>query len=356
MHTWIPLSAQGEAVWSSWTQLRRVVQRIWQPGVFHGLRRPRRFFEGWYYKLIGPGGQERLAVIPGVALGSEPGESHAFIQVMDAVRRRSDYWTFPLDACAFNPDHFGFRIGGHEFQADSLALAGSSDGDMPEGKIVLHGNAPWPVKVFGPGAMGHYAFAPRLECYHAVLSFRADLLGKMVYRGRKLEFSGGRGYLEKDWGESFPQSYLWLQTNHFARADASLMLSAAKIPWLGNWFAGFVAGFWLENRLYRFATYSGARITRFEICGNGCRLTLADGRHILQVDAQGAESGERLRSPQGGRMSGSIRETLSAVARVELLDVHSGRVRFSGEGQCGGFEREGDLAELGHELTRSRRP
>ncbi|MCK7537696.1 MAG: tocopherol cyclase family protein [Marinilabiliales bacterium] len=35
------------------------------------------------------------------------------------------------------------------------------------------------------------------------------------------DFSGGRGYIEKDWGHSFPSAYVWMQSNHFQLARIS---------------------------------------------------------------------------------------------------------------------------------------
>ncbi|NUO00051.1 MAG: hypothetical protein HUU01_05490, partial [Saprospiraceae bacterium] len=50
---------------------------LWDPDRYHGWGKNRRFFEGWYFKLVDPGEQYAFAVIPGVALGSD-GDHHAF--------------------------------------------------------------------------------------------------------------------------------------------------------------------------------------------------------------------------------------------------------------------------------------
>ncbi|MCK7487611.1 MAG: tocopherol cyclase family protein [Bacillus subtilis] len=59
----------------------------------------------------------------------------------------------------------------------------------------------------------------------------------------EISFEHGRGYLEKDWGTSFPQGYVWLQTNHFTSPGTSLMASVARIPFLGFAFQGFLVNF-----------------------------------------------------------------------------------------------------------------
>ena len=43
-----------------------------------------------------------------------------------------------------------------------------------------------------------------------------------------------------------------------------MTLSVARIPWMGGSFVGFIAGVLVGEALYRFATYTGARLTAFQ--------------------------------------------------------------------------------------------
>ncbi|QII81181.1 hypothetical protein G7057_00970 [Jeotgalibaca arthritidis] len=43
--------------------------------------------------------------------------------------------------------------------------------------------------------------------------------------------STGKGYIEKDWGRSFPKNYIWIQSNHFNDNQRSLFFSYAHIPY-----------------------------------------------------------------------------------------------------------------------------
>ena len=49
---------------------------------FQGKNKKRRYFEGWYFKVVSPDEQHALAFIPGISMG-ENGERHSFVQVMD---------------------------------------------------------------------------------------------------------------------------------------------------------------------------------------------------------------------------------------------------------------------------------
>ena len=73
---------------------------------------------------------------------------------------------------------------------------------------------------------------------------RAKLNGALVARkavdGENINFENGRGYIEKDWGTSFPKKYCWIQCNNFASSEDSLFFSIAHIPFLGFEFMGFI--------------------------------------------------------------------------------------------------------------------
>ena len=62
--------------------------------------------------------------------------------------------------------------------------------------------------------MGIFKYFP-MQCRHGVISMNHSLSGSIVIDGILHDFNGGKGYIEKDSGKSFPQSYLWLQCNDF---------------------------------------------------------------------------------------------------------------------------------------------
>ena len=240
------------------------LRTLWKPALYHGDGARPPFFEGWYFKLVDATEAHRYAVIPGVFIGRDPASSHAFVQTLDGAAGRTTYHRYPFDAFRADPREFDIRVGPNRFRLDRIAL----DIDSPErrmhGELRFAGLTPWPVTRISPGVMGPYAFAPFMECYHGVLSFDHTIEGILAVDGGQLDFAGGRGYIEKDWGQAFPKAWIWTQSNHFG-ADApgtSLSASVAIIPWLRGAFPGFIVGLWHGDQLYRFATYSGATIER----------------------------------------------------------------------------------------------
>lgn len=343
---------------------------------YHGALNPsdqrrRPFFEGWYFKLIDRSENERLVVIPGVFFGkkaprekansSDEGQGdHAFIQLFDGSRGEVRYISYPIQEFAADLDRFSVRIGNSLFERDRLRLD-IRDGDFEvQGEARFSGLTTWPESLISPGIMGPYSWAPLMECYHGVLSLDHDISGEITAFGRKVDYSGGRGYIEKDWGGAFPKAWVWCQTNLFlpdSREEgsaktapsprASLSASVAIIPWLTGAFPGFIVGFYYEGRLYRFASYTGARIDSLKIDDRQVEWSIVGRRYRLDLVLERARGG-LLRAPNDIDMGRRISETLDATARVRLSRLGqkpgaSGEVVFSGVGRYAGLEVAGNL-------------
>ena len=217
------------------------VRGLRRPAAFHGAGVTSGFFEGWYVKLVSADLSQRWAVIPGIFRGLESTENMAFVQILDGLTGRSWFHQFPIAEFEAATDRFEVRVGKNRFNTEGAHL------ELPQlTGDVKYGSAldPWPVTFTEPGIMGWYGMVPAMECFHAVVSFGHSLTGSLLVEGKQTDFSGGRGYIEKDWGKAFPEGYVWLASNHIEGApDASLIASVAIIPWLRSSFRGFIIGF-----------------------------------------------------------------------------------------------------------------
>ena len=325
----------------------RALRQVMRPEAFHGGGRTRGpFFEGWYFKLVDAEERSRLAVIPGLFLHEEPARSEAFVQELDGARGRSWYEAFPSSAFSASPERLDVRVGDSRFTREGLELRLPEAGI--EGRIRFGGLRPWPVTLRSPGVMGWYAWVPTMECYHGIVSLDHGLQGELRVGDEKLRFDGGRGYCEKDWGEAFPSSYVWLQSNHFDAPGLCLTASIARIPWRGRSFTGFLAGLLLDGELHRFATYTGARVDQLEVEEKRVLWGFGDRRKRIRLEAERAE-GSLLHAPVRTEMHRRVEETLRARVhfRFEEATRSGWRLRFEGTGRCAGLEVHGDPSELG---------
>lgn len=325
-------------------------RQLMRPEAFHGRGQRPPFFEGWYYKLVSADGRHRLALIPALFIGKRPEDTHAFIQVFDGTRNVNHYLRY--DATQFHADEEQLEVslGGCRFTRDHVQVRIDRPELQLHGDIALEGTRPWPVTWRSPGVMGWFAWLPIMECYHGVVSMDHALKGSLQWNGERVDFEGGRGYVEKDWGRSFPSVWMWMQSNHFEHAPGtSFMASVAEIPLLAYRFAGFLSGLWHDGRLYRFATYTGARTTELDVSAPHVRWVVEDREHRLEVHGERGAFAQ-LAGPTPDDMERTVRESLSGHVELKLIDRRSARTVFEGRGIHAGMELEGDM----HRITPTR--
>jgi tocopherol cyclase len=285
---------------------------------------PGGYFEGWYFKSAFS--DSALALIPGISLAAE--DPHCFLQVLDGESGASSYHRYPRDRFSFRSDRFEIRVGPNRFSMDGIHL----ELDGLRGDLQIRDTARWPSFPWSPSSMGWYSFARFMECYHGVILLDGVVEGSVD--GRKL--SGGRFYLEKDWGSSFPRAWIWMQSNSFGSdPGTSVTCSIARVPFRGKEFSGFIIGILSHGTLYRFTTYNGARIVSLSIGESALEVRVRRGAQELSLRAR-RETGAELASPFLGEMSGRIEETLGATIDVALSD--GGRIVLSGTGRWAGLE------------------
>jgi hypothetical protein len=318
-------------------------KNIYKPELYHGHDSKPPFFEGWFFKLVDQTQTNIYAIIPGVFLAENQSESHAFIQVLQGHTGLSDYIRFPLSQFNSNESEFHITLGGNEFSSTGLSVDIKGEKLALKGTLEFQNTHPWPVEWNSPGVMGPYAFAPFMQCYHGVLSMNHSLEGELKVNDQQVDFSGGLGYIEKDWGRSFPSAYIWAQSNHFEKSGVSLFISVANIPWLTGAFRGFLAGFLLDGTLHRFATYTGAELRKVAIDESRIEISLEQKDTRLDIVIEQKTSG-MLHGPYEAQMAKKVTESLDSEMHVHF--TKNGDTVFKGTGKACGLDVNGNMPEI----------
>ena len=308
---------------------------LFHPHVFQGRKRKTSYFEGWYFKMAKEG--RVLAIIPGVAFGESEMDRHAFIQVFTNMDGKSRYVSYPFDSFHADDKELDITIGKNRFTRSFIDLDIESDTITLKGRIDHDEIHPFPVTLAAPGIMGWYAYVPFMECFHGVVSTYHGLKGVLRLDDRPFDFTDGNGYIEKDWGTSFPRAWIWMQSNGFPSKDISCMLSVAEIPFLGRVFTGFLGFVQVGNRLIRFGTYTGAKITTLEVSDREAKVVIEDGHHIIKFTAETGSSAH-LAAPRQGKMERKILESLEGRIALHIFDKRSNMVILEDVGLSAGVE------------------
>ena len=316
------------------------VRGICNPELYHGWGKKKRFFEGWYYKIVSKDEKSAFAFIPGIAM-DENGNKQAFIQILDGKNSTSEYIKFPFESFKANSKKYIIEIDSNRFTTNSIDL------DLPNirGSLKFQNITPWSNSFFSPGIMGPFSFVPFMECYHGIISMDHSITGELSIKGKKVDFTSGRGYIEKDWGHSFPIGYVWMQSNHFSESKISFKCSVAKIPFKIFSFNGFIAGLWIKNKLIEFTTYNFSKVKKCEINDKHVEITIENLNYVLKILVYRSKTAS-LAAPIQGFMDAKIDESMTSKIEVKLYNKKTTKIIFEDIGKNAGCEVAGNYNVL----------
>lgn len=308
--------------------------KILKPEIFQGSLQKKNYFEGWYFKHVTSDKNQVFAFIPGISLLEN--DRHAFIQVINGITQETHYITYPLNQFSWEKEKLMVKVGDSVFSEDYIDLNIQTPEINVAGKIFYRNRSRFPGTLIQPGIMGWYSWVPFMECYHGVVSANHWLQGILRINSAEINFDNGKGYIEKDWGSSFPECWIWLQSNSFENKNASVFFSVAKIPWLGKFFMGFISFLFLNGKFYLFATYNGSKLVKTEKRPSGLEIELENSRNRLKINVKTGKAGELI-APVKGQMTRRIKESIDSEVQVVLTDKN-GNVLFSGQSGRAGLE------------------
>ena len=234
---------------------------IKNPDLFQGeeyLNTKKNYFEGWYFKNTN--NENGISFIPGININEK--SKKAFIQVI--TNNESYFIDYNIDDFKFNFEPFYIQIGNNIFSKDGIHIDIKDDTQniRINGDIKYSNSKNIGSNFLNPNIMGPFSYIPFMECNHAILSMQNTADGSININDNKIKFNNSIGYIEKDWGCSFPKSYIWCQGNNFQKSNASFMLSIADIPFKLFTFRGIICDFIIDKNEYKFTTYNNAKLTK----------------------------------------------------------------------------------------------
>lgn len=270
------------------------------------------YFEGWYFKNTS--NKISISFIPGININKD--NKCAFIQVI--TNDKSYYVDYDIKKFEYNDNPFYIRIGNNYFSTKYIKI------DINHSNLKIKGNLKYSNSIniktsnFSPNIMGIFSYVPFMECNHAIISMKNNINGSIIINDRKINFNNGIGYIEKDWGYSFPDSYIWLQGNNFSsNSNVAFMMSIANIPFKIFNFRGLICSLIIDNYEYRFATYNGSKILKYNIDNNKIDITIKKSDYYLEVTGN-LDKGNSLKAPVNGSMEKDIIESISSIIKITL--------------------------------------
>jgi hypothetical protein len=160
------------------------------------------------------------------------------------------------------------------------------------------------------------------------------LHGKLQINHEEINFNDGKGYIEKDWGTSFPKKYIWIQSNNFENRNTSIFFSAADIPFMNSSFFGYICNLVTDGKEYRFATYNKGKLNIECATDKNIALSLENGKVKLRIEADRNNIGELI-APKRGKMQEIIKEGLVGAVKIYLYNERNELIYQDSSGTAG---------------------
>ncbi|MCF0147663.1 MAG: hypothetical protein HUJ77_04610 [Clostridium sp.] len=261
------------------------------------------YFEGWYFKHQSK--ELSISFIPGINI-KRNGDKYAFIQIITENKSyniKYDYKDFSI-----SKDKLTIKIKDNIFSLNGIIINIKNKDINIKGQLIYNN-----ITTIKGDIMGPFAHFPFMECFHGVLSLNHTVEGSLFINYEEFKFNEDKGYIEKDWGRSFPDKYLWVQSNYFNNNDLSIMVSIANIPFLGFKFIGCIAIVYYEGKEYRLATYNGVKIISY----NEKEVIIRKGKYRLEIEIEELHP-QKLLAPNSGEMIRTITENIACKARFKF--------------------------------------
>lgn len=277
------------------------------------LNKNKTYFEGWYFKNTNL--QKGISFIPGINVGNK--RAKAFIQII--TNNTSYFVNYNIEDFKFNHDPFYIQIGDSVFSKEGLNINIKDESQ----NLKIHGNIKYTdsrninTNIFAPNIMGPFSYIQFMKCNHAIISMQNTSNGIININNKEIHFNNDKGYIEKDWGCSFPKSYIWCQGNNFKRTNASFMISIADVPFKLFTFKGIICVLLIDNKEFKFTTYNNTKLVEYAITEDFINITLKKSEYSLNIKSK-YNKGLKLSAPVKGKMNKDIFESISALVTVTL--------------------------------------
>ena len=210
----------------------------YKPSSLKGAFERNKYFEGWFQKIYSSEHQASFVIIYGYATANSP-DTFGFIQLL-LPGKLPRLLYFPKNEITCDKDRHIMVMGKNKMSKDSIEI------DTKDIRIKLNFKNDQLIQTF-KNSMGYSYFVPNLPCYHSVLNAYHFVSGEIRHGDVQYSLVNEMGYLEKNWGTSFPESYLWLHAIDPKNSQISLLFSRAEIKWLGKKFIRHVGHFRIDG-------------------------------------------------------------------------------------------------------------
>jgi tocopherol cyclase len=282
--------------------------RKYNPSSLQGNFNREKYFEGWFQKIYSAEHKSSFIIIYGYATRN----SHAtfgFIQV-HIPEQEPILMHFPKDEVFCDSAQHLVHIGKHILSSKQIVINTEEMGI----NLSLMDNEP--IQTFS-NSMGYNYVIPNLPCYHSVLNKAHAVSGEISNKHTHYSLVNEMGYLEKNWGTSFPEKYIWLHAVDPKDSEVSLLFSQAEIVWFGRKFTRHVGHLHYDGKVLDLRKLKKCVVSISTISSQNQLIRISSTSIQLELSIA-LDQKILFKGPQDGILSREIVHHTDAVMDVSL--------------------------------------
>ncbi|MGM0478329.1 MAG: tocopherol cyclase family protein [Bacteroidota bacterium] len=267
-------------------------------------------FEGYYFKISDREGQVVIFIV-GICRRND--EAFAFLQVAHHRSSKPQLYKYPLSSLLASKTDVSFQLGNNHFSAEGIYIR-EKDCSV---RLTFDTVSAWKRTSLHPSIMGPLAYVPGVECKHDIIASHLHATGECRIAHQKIHFHRGDGYIDKNWGTSFPSSYYWGHAHAFSASNLSIQFAKGKPKWgviQPEVHVGFIR---LENSITTFSSHNGGKLELFNEKENQTKIILKNRKWKVELVISNAAS-TSLYAPHKGQLSQSISESIGGYSEVTI--------------------------------------
>ena len=286
------------------------------PSSLRGNFEGEKYFEGWFQKVYSTKHKWSFIIIYGYATRNAY-EKFGFIQLL-LPNENIKIIYFPKSEISCDPNRHIIRMGNNILTTEIIRIHSSN--------LYVHLNLSnnQPIRTF-KNSMGYMYFIPNLPCYHSVLNTSHVVAGEIIYNDDRYSLYNEIGYLEKNWGTSFPETYFWLHAVDPTNVEVSLLFSRAEIKWLGQKFIKHVGFFHVDGKQIDLRDLKNFVFSSFMPTPENQILRITSNTISLEISILYRKK-VKFKGPAEGQLSRDIHHYTDALIEVSFIQNQKARL------------------------------
>lgn len=303
------------------------------------MKKTKKGFMSWYYNFIDAQKENLLEISIGKT--QEEGNSEYYLSIASNQKAFSKEIKLSGERVKWEKD--GMHYDSCSFDQNGIALDLEDEAYHIKGSLSFTENRGTNRSKWQTGVMGPFKYWPFLNSYHDVTSLAHQLSGSITINNETIDFTGGKGYMEKEWGKQYPKIWVWAQCNHFKEHDIALMVGVARMPFLWEYYTSFSVPVYYKGSLEVFSNYNGGQIAKLYRYKGYIHLIITQKSKVLDLKIYGEDEAELVSSYN----SHMIRDVYQCqMAKMEIKIMQSNHIILEDVGYCCNIEIGGNTSKL----------